>query len=193
MVANPTREQTFVVEATTAHPDAVTHTPRSPEGTWLHAASARPYNWVPEGASHRLLTCDEPVTEYIEIAVETLHNARMWAETTDDAPVIPDNPLGPGYVTGTAAWLAPRLLSGFFAERTAVKYLHDSGVTFEPLSECEGFSSASAADKAGIDLLAEDGTTYQVKSYDTDPSERQGMTADYLIEVTDDGVTRYRL
>lgn len=184
-----TSEQRFVAQAADNHPDATKYDPRDPPATWVDAATARPWNWLPEGALDRMRAARDPHSEAVEITIELMISGLEWCERPDtDAPLLPENPLAARYVTGTLARFQRRLVKGHEGEAAAEAHLLAKGVNLVEASDDSRWTNATEMENDGVDLVDDSGRTWQVKAYKVDEAERDELTADRLIEVTSDGV-----
>lgn len=187
-------QQRFVEEASDKHPDATKYDPRDPTPTWIDDMNAQPWNWMPDAALDRLRNADDPQFEAVEITAELMMGALDWYERQDPEtrPVIPRNPMSPRYITGTLARFQNRLIKGHEGEAKGEAHLLGKGVTLIEAKDdprwADAKNPAKAADDDGIDLIADDGTTYQIKAYKTEAEEREEMNADRLLEVVDGNV-----
>lgn len=195
-------QQRFVVEATDKHPDAEKYDAKRPQATWLDDASGKPWNWMPDGALDRLRQARDPQIEAVELARETLESAvahiEAWeAGRTDKppeaVPEIPDDPLDGYYVAGTLGRFQNRLVKGHEGEAIAEHYVTDRGITLVDPTTDDRWDSTKEAENDGVDLVDEDGTTYQVKAYNVSKQEREEMDADVLLEVVNGEVNKYYL
>lgn len=185
--------QTFVAQATERHPNAVRST-RSPQASWIDRCSAQPWNWLPKNALDRIRTSDDPQITTVNIVIEMMEAALTSDKWEDEPmPALPDNPMAAQYVTGTLERFEQRLVKGHIGEALGEEYLNASGKTVVDAATLDKFDSTTEAEKAGVDLVTSDGATYQVKAYETTQDDRDDMNADWLLEVVNGTVNRYKL
>jgi hypothetical protein len=174
--------QTFVEAACDDHPAAAKYDPRDPPATWVDALTARPWNWMPAAALEKMRADPQPRTA-VDVTLALMRNALDYAREEAPDVALPENPMAPEYVTGTLARFQTRLVAGHVAELTAAAYLESAGFELVPVTE--KYDSATKAEQDDVDLLAADGTTVQVKAFETNADERKKMNADLLVEVID--------
>lgn len=195
-MAQATREQDFVRAATNQFDDLPTYDPRtSYPAAWLGAVTARPFNFVPQAALDTILTAPDSHEAFVRVMVETHTRAVNFAD--EHGIPIPDTARHSEGIVAVAAFFQTRIVSGHLGEVAASEYLNGNVMETRDAARHLGLDDsgslqtvANRVENAGVDLIGNDGTTYQVKAME-DVSDVE-TDADYILRFHENEITKFR-
>ena len=152
--------------------------------------------WMPENAVDRICASDDPQAEWIMIIVEMLglvpterKSFKEYAQDKENVD-LPDWYGTPEHVAGEAHALAHRIVKGALNEIIASQYitsvLGKNVITTEKAVERHNdATSEKELEDAEVDLMTDDGTTWQIKSSKSEAKKVE--KADRVLIVKENG------
>lgn len=161
-----------------------------PGSQTLHALSGMPYNWVPSISQERLLKAQDSHTEYVEIALEIREKALDFAEKEGLTHLVTDGFYQAPYMTviGIMIHFGRRTISGLVGELAAKQWIEAKGLDVvgkEKALELTGYDSIEEMENNEVDLVDENGKTYQVKNVSDRHHLPDETAADSLLWLND--------